>query len=93
MKSFLNHVLGREPGPLSGRERAVRRLRAAQGTVEVLSGKDLTITNFVFDFDPTGKMATLEYFCSTCGSHVLAHHVKVLGIVACPCGILTGKEI
>lgn len=88
-----NHVIEGRHMPLSGRERALRKLQnEAPAMVEVLSGSGLTISNFVMNGE-VPDLPVLEFHCSRCGGHVIVHCVQVEGQITCPCGPLVGKPL
>lgn len=91
-----NHILDtpeppRASEPLTRRERALHRLRDVQATVEVIAGKGMEVTNFVFGGE--GPRRKLEYFCAHCGAHLLVGNIMVEGSVTCACGPMTGKSL
>lgn len=78
-------------GPLSARERTLRKLQSGvPSMIEIIGGDGLSISDFVMNDEKPG-LSTLEYHCTVCGGHVLVHHVQVEGRVACPCGPMVGK--
>jgi hypothetical protein len=90
-----NHVMNEKRGPLTGRERAMRRLLDPRdGAIQIPSGGHVavSISNFVIDLQAPDLPDNM-YHCSVCGAHVIIYGVKVAGEVRCGCGPLEGTPL
>jgi len=89
-----NRIIGREQAPsetTSPRAQAMKRLRDAPWLIDVLSDNSdlLEVADFVMQ--PEAPGFSKEFWCSSCGAHVLIHHITVEGTVTCRCGPIAGK--